>query len=219
MEVTTSSFFSLSAFAPVFLFFFSLFLNHGNSQAIYLFLASSSSSSLFLSFSPAIVCNLDKYPLCQWCKCTRRDRKKNDSSRRRRVAARKISQNYSWIANPGFFSMSRLFAVENERSRWLTFISCYFIKGSRTRRLPSAGEESSFILIILESDWDRNVKYKLALSPSLTFNDIREKSFLKAASCPEIILNWSYLHEKFHRNLILFYLQQISIYLWYILKR
>lgn len=99
MEVTTSSFF-LFPFWLEFSFFFSF------AETLYLlclfFLSLPLSLFLFLSI---VVCNLDKYPLCRWCKCTRRDRKKNESSRRR-VAVRKSREITVELLIPVLFNVS-----------------------------------------------------------------------------------------------------------------
>lgn len=91
--------------------------------------------SPFTPFLRPTACNLDKYPLYWRYKCTRRDRKRNELVSERGA---KISQNYSWIANP-FFPIPRLFAVENERSSPVDLGSRYFI---RISSLPSGGESS-----------------------------------------------------------------------------
>lgn len=93
--------FSLPPLARVFLFF-----SHSRKLSTYF----ASFSSLFLSLSlflflSIVVCNLDKYPLCRWCKCTRRDRKKNESSRRR-VAVRKSREITVELLIPVLFNVS-----------------------------------------------------------------------------------------------------------------
>lgn len=132
MEVTTSSFFLSPRW-----FSFSFFpFTRGNSWAIYL---------LCLPFLVAVSsppCNLDKYPFCRRCKCTRHDRKKNELSQWRDA---RISRNYSWIANFRSFQCLLIICCGKKRS-----LSTFIVPFYKNKQPTISRKESSFSKVILK---------------------------------------------------------------------